>query len=247
MKPLLEVQNLQVAYNGVGAVNGVSLTVQRGGITTVIGANGAGKSTLVNAIVGLLPAQGRLIFDGVDVGKLPVERRVEHGLCLVSEKRELFTTMNVEDNLLLGGFRFRRQSRSVRRTQLDYVYTLFPRLRERRAQLSGTLSGGERQMLAMGRALMSKPTLLMLDEPSLGLAPLIVREIFQIIATLKAENVSILLIEQNARAALQISDYGLVLENGVVGLEGASRTLLGDPSLTERYLGSSASAMKAVS
>ena len=204
-----------------------------GGLVTVIGPNGAGKSTLLNAIMGVLPSRGAIRFDGAALGAAGIEARVERGMALVPEKRELFATMTVADNLLLGGFRFRRQAGG----ELERVYALFPRLKERRAQQAGTLSGGERQMLAMGRALMAKPRLLMLDEPSLGLAPLIVRDIFRIIADLRATGVAILLVEQNARAALQVADRGYVLETGRVTLEGDAGALAGDARIVEMYLG----------
>jgi len=214
--PVLEVSNLSARYGKVGALVGASLTVPAGSIVTVIGANGAGKSTMLNAMMGSLPqtghSAGTVQYAGTDVSAWQVERRVAAGMSLVPERRELFGTMSVEDNLLLGGFRRYRAREAGWRDTLNEVFDLFPRLRERRAQQAGTLSGGERQMLAVGRALMAKPTLLMLDEPSLGLAPRIVREIFHIIARLRETGVAILLVEQNARAALQVADYGYVLE-----------------------------------
>ncbi|MBC7801742.1 MAG: ABC transporter ATP-binding protein [Gemmatimonadaceae bacterium] len=234
---VLEIADLHVSYGGIGAVHGVSLTVGAGQIVTVIGPNGAGKTTLLNAVMGVQPGRGAVRFQGADVGRLQIEGRVRAGMCLVPEKRELFATLSVEDNLRLGGFRHRRAGAAAARTSLDDVYALFPRLLERRPQLAGTLSGGERQMLAMGRALMAKPDLLMLDEPSLGLAPLIVREIFRIIAGLRARGCAILLVEQNARAALQVSDHGYVLETGQVVLHGPSAELAGDPRVIETYLG----------
>jgi branched-chain amino acid transport system ATP-binding protein len=219
----------------------VSIAVQPGQIVSVIGPNGAGKSTLLNGIMGSLPvtgyANGEIRFRGRVVGALPVEQRVAMGMCLVPEKRELFTTMTVEDNLVLGAYRRKKAGERNYLDQLDPVFALFPRLKERRKQAAGTLSGGERQMLAVGRALMGKPDLLMLDEPSLGLAPLIVREIFRIISALRATGVAILLIEQNARAALQISDYGYVLETGDLALEGAAAELAQHPRIVEAYLG----------
>ena len=230
---VLEVERLSVAYGAIPAVEEVSLAVPEGGLVTVIGPNGAGKSTLLNAIMGVLPSRGAIRFDGAALGAAGIEARVERGMALVPEKRELFATMTVADNLLLGGFRFRRQAGG----ELERVYALFPRLKERRAQQAGTLSGGERQMLAMGRALMAKPRLLMLDEPSLGLAPLIVRDIFRIIADLRATGVAILLVEQNARAALQVADRGYVLETGRVTLEGDAGALAGDARIVEMYLG----------
>jgi branched-chain amino acid transport system ATP-binding protein len=234
---LLTVRDLSVRYGKVEAVYGVSLSVQRGTIVSVIGPNGAGKSTLLNALMGVLPSKGSVEFCGRDVAKTSTERRVAQGLCLVPETRQLFAQMTVADNLELGAFiRYRQGDKGIRES-LEKVYQLFPRLKERHGQLAGSLSGGERQMLALGRALMSQPTLLMLDEPSLGLAPLIVKEILKNISDLRSTGVSILLIEQNARAALQISDYGYVLENGAIALEGASADLAGNPRVIESYLG----------
>jgi branched-chain amino acid transport system ATP-binding protein len=237
MSALLEVRALHVAYGKVEAVHGVSLTIEAGRIVTVIGPNGAGKTTLLGAIIGLLPARGEIEYAGTALTGVAVEQRVALGLCLVPERRELFASMSVADNLELGAFqRHRAGDRSIGATR-DDVYRLFPRLAERRRQLAGTLSGGERQMLALGRALMARPKLLMLDEPSLGLAPLIVREIFGIIAALRETGVAILLIEQNARAALQIADYGCVLETGEIAVEGASGVLASDPRVAATYLG----------
>ena len=238
---LLDVRALSARYGKVGALNDATLSVAPGSIVTVIGANGAGKSTLLNAMMGSLPttghASGPIHYAGAEVSGWSVERRVAAGMSLVPERRELFGSMSVEDNLLLGGFRRYRARESGWRNTLDEVFTLFPRLRERRHQEAGTLSGGERQMLAVGRALMAKPRLLMLDEPSLGLAPLIVREIFHIIARLRETGVAILLVEQNARAALQVADYGYVLETGEVILHGPARELAGNPRVIESYLG----------
>ena len=233
MSALLEVRDLRVAYGKVEAVHGVSLAVAEGSIVTVIGPNGAGKTTLLGAIMGLQPSRGELSYAGTPVARVGVEQRVALGLCLVPERRELFGAMTVSDNLELGAFqRYRAGDKTVEMTR-DEVYRRFPRLAERRSQWAGTLSGGERQMLALGRALMAKPRLLMLDEPSLGLAPLIVKEIFNIIAALKATGVSILLVEQNARAALQIADYGYVLETGELAIQGIPRAkaLRGDGGL----------------
>lgn len=234
---VLEVDHLSVAYGGIGAVHDASLHIGQGEIVTVIGPNGAGKSTLLNAIMGVLPAHGTVRFRGHEIQRLSIEDRVRIGIGLVPEKRELFGSLTVEDNLRLGAFRFRRQGAAPARATLDEVYTLFPRLQERRAQHAGTLSGGERQMLAMGRALMGKPDLLMLDEPSLGLAPLIVREIFRIIAGLRTRGCAVLLVEQNARAALQVADRGYVLETGRVTLEGPAAALAVDPRVMATYLG----------
>ena len=240
MAALLDVRDLSVSYGKVEAVHKVSLTVTEGTIVSVIGPNGAGKTTLLAAIMGTLAANGDIRYQDQAIGSLSVEQRVGGGLVLVPEKRDLFASMTVSDNLELGAFaRARRGDRDIART-LDDVYARFPRLQERRTQLAGTLSGGERQMLALGRALMSKPKLLMLDEPSLGLAPLVVREIFNIVSALKAAGVSILLVEQNARAALQVSDYGYVLETGELALEGPSVELASNPKVAATYLGQSA-------
>jgi branched-chain amino acid transport system ATP-binding protein len=235
---LLEITGVTVAYGGIPAVQGLSLRIGSGAIVTVIGPNGAGKTTLLNALMGVVPASGSFVFAGCPIGHLGVEARVRRGLCLVPETRELFSTLTVEDNLRLGGFRFRDEGSTSANRALDQIYALFPRLRERRGQKAGTLSGGERQMLAMGRALMSRPALLMLDEPSLGLAPLIVRDILRTVAALRETGAAILLVEQNARAALQIADYGYVLENGRITLQGPSGKLAGDPRVLETYLGS---------
>jgi len=234
---LLEVEDLHVRYGRVEALGGVSLTVPAGAIVTVIGPNGAGKSTLLNALMGLLPcAGGRIRYAGAAPASA-VEDRVAAGLCLVPEKRELFASMTVRDNLLLGAYaRVRAGDRRAPAT-IDEVYQRFPRLHERSEQLAGTLSGGERQMLAIGRALMARPRLLMLDEPSLGLAPLIVREIFRIVASLRESGVAILLVEQNARAALQVADYGYVVETGMVVLAGAAAQLARDERVVASYLG----------
>ena len=237
MSALLEVRDLRVAYGKVEAVHGASIHVDEARIVTVIGPNGAGKTTLLGAIMGLLPSRGEVTLFGAPAMRMSVEQRVAQGLCLVPERRELFSAMTVADNLELGAFqRYRRGDKAIARTR-DEVYQRFPRLADRRAQLAGTLSGGERQMLAFGRALMGKPRLLLLDEPSLGLAPLIVREIFTIIAALRATGVSILLVEQNARAALQVADYGYVLETGEIAAEGPSTDLAVDPRVAATYLG----------
>jgi len=239
MSELLKVSGLHAGYGRAEVLTGLDLRLRQGEVVTVIGPNGAGKSTTLNALMGVLPARGQVLFDGEDVNGLGLEERVMKGLALVPEKRELFTTMSVEDNLVLGGFRPMRLGVKDWRDELERVYALFPRLKERRAQLAGTLSGGERQMLAVGRALMARPKLLMLDEPSLGLAPLIVKEVFRIVAQLREAGVSILLIEQNARAALEVADYGYVLETGEIALEGKAADLAKDPRVIETYLGAS--------
>lgn len=235
--PLLQLKGLRAGYGRAEVLHGIDLHADKGSVITVIGPNGAGKSTLLNTVMGILPGQGRIEFRGQDISTLTLEERVMNGMALVPEKRELFSTMPVEDNLLLGGFRQMRLGNAQWRSKLDDVYSIFPRLQERRTQLAGTLSGGERQMLAVGRALMSGPELLMLDEPSLGLAPLVVREIFRIIERLRGQGVSILLIEQNARAALEVADHGYVLETGAFALQGPAQQLAGDPRVIETYLG----------
>jgi len=234
---LLDVRNLHAGYGRAEVLSGLNLKLPRGSVVTVIGPNGAGKSTTLNALMGVLPSLGEITFDGQPLANVTLEERVMMGLALVPEKRELFSTMPVEDNLVLGGYRQMRAGNAQWRDQIDKVYELFPRLKERRTQLSGTLSGGERQMLAVGRALMSQPKVLMLDEPSLGLAPLVVREIFRIIERLRETGVSILLIEQNARAALEVADHGYVLETGAFSVQGPADELAVDPRVIETYLG----------
>lgn len=237
MTPVLELEDVSVAYGGIPAATGVSLRVAAGSIVTVIGPNGAGKSTLLNAVMGVLPAEGRIRFGGRDLRGEGVEARVQAGMSLVPERRELFASMSVEDNLRLGAFRHRAEGRAAATRGLEAIFAAFPRLLERRRQRAGTLSGGERQMLAMARALMARPSLLMLDEPSLGLAPLIVRDIFHAITELRRTGVAILLVEQNARAALEVSDHGYVLETGRITLQGPSAELASDPRIVELYLG----------
>ena len=232
--PLLRVANLTVAYDRVEVVHGVSIAVPQGQLVTVIGANGAGKSTLLNAIMGVVPASGSVTFGNTDFDATSVEGRVSSGLCLMPERRELFAELTVADNLQLGGFRRRRVERA---RKLEEVFAHFPRLRERTRQVAGTLSGGEQQMLALGRALMAEPKLLMLDEPSLGLAPRMVRDLFHVLSALKQTAISILLVEQNARAALQIADYAYVMEIGRITNEGAAKEISSDPRLVESYLG----------
>jgi branched-chain amino acid transport system ATP-binding protein len=232
--PLLSVSGTSISYGKVEAVRSVSLDVNANEIVTIVGANGAGKTTLLNAIMGILPQHGRITFDGIDLAALDIEDRVASGLSLVPEHRELFGTMSVEDNLLLGAFRIPKATAAK---SFERVYALFPRLKERRTQLAGTLSGGEQQMLAMGRALMGEPRLLMLDEPSLGLAPLIVADIFKIIGELRAAGVSVLLVEQNAKAALQIADRAYVMELGAFILDGPAQAISADQRVIASYLG----------
>ena len=234
---LLSVKGLRAGYGRAEVLHGIDLQAPQGSVITVIGPNGAGKSTLLNALMGVLPAHGSIEFNGQSISALSLEERVMLGIALVPEKRELFGTMPVEDNLVLGAFRQVRLRNKQWREQMDVVYEIFPRLKERRTQLAGTLSGGERQMLAVGRALMSRPTLLMLDEPSLGLAPLVVKEIFRTIEALRKTGVTTLLVEQNARAALETADYGYVLEMGEIALQGAASDLANDSRVIDTYLG----------
>jgi branched-chain amino acid transport system ATP-binding protein len=234
MTALLSVSDSHISYGKVEAVRGASLEVLESEIVTIIGANGAGKTTLLNAIMGILPRRGSVSFAGQDLSRFEIEDRVARGLSLVPEHRELFATMNVEDNLQLGAFRVTKAQTS---TAFERVYALFPRLKERRRQLAGTLSGGEQQMLAMGRALMGAPKLLMLDEPSLGLAPIIVADIFKTIGELRAAGVSVLLVEQNARAALAIADRAYVMELGEFVLDGKAAELATNERVAASYLG----------
>ena len=234
MSALLSVSDAHVSYGKVEAVRSVSLEVADNEIVTIIGANGAGKTTLLNAIMGVLPMKGRVAFAGEDLARLEIEDRVVQGLSLVAEHRELFSSMNVEDNLQLGAFRVGKAQAA---SAFERVYTLFPRLKERRKQLAGTLSGGEQQMLAMGRALMGAPKLLMLDEPSLGLAPIIVADIFRTIGELRASGVSVLLVEQNAQAALKIADRAYVMELGEFVLNGAAADIASNARVAASYLG----------
>lgn len=236
-KSLLRLSGFSVFYGPVEAVHQVNLDVRAGEIVTVIGPNGAGKTTLLSAAMGLLPSKGEIEFDGQRIARPSVEAMVARGVALVPEKRELFGEMSVEDNLVLGGFSLWRKGQRDQRERMEEVFTIFPRLKERRAQMASTLSGGERQMLAIGRALMAKPRLLMLDEPSLGLAPLIVREVLQVVASLRSHGVSVLLVEQNARAALKVADRAYVLEMGAVALSGAAKDLLHDRRIIDTYLG----------
>ena len=234
---ILDVKDLRAGYGRAEVLHGLNLKAKAGSVVTVIGPNGAGKSTLLNALMGVLPARGRIDYQGKSIALNSLEERVMQGIALVPETRALFGTMPVEDNLLLGAYRQVRLGKKDSSAAIEEVFTLFPRLKERRAQLAGTLSGGERQMLAIGRALMSKPQLLMLDEPSLGLAPLVVKEIFRIIDGLRATGVTILLVEQNARAALEVADHGYVLEMGEIALEGPAADLAKDSRVIDTYLG----------
>ena len=236
---LLEIRDINTYYGNIHALKGVSLQVDKGEIVTVIGANGAGKTTLLNTISGVLHSRsGEILFDGQGIGKLSPDKVVRVGISQVPERRQVFSTLNVLDNLLLGAYLRRgRDKKDQVRTDLDSVFEIFPVLKDRQKQMGGTLSGGEQQMLALGRGLLAKPKLLLLDEPSLGLAPLLVREIFRVAGELREHGTTILLVEQNARAALRLADRGYVLETGEVVVEGTSEELLGDERVQEAYLG----------
>ena len=235
--PILKVTNMHAGFGKAEVLHGISLEVMPGGVITVIGPNGAGKSTTLNALMGLLKASGGIEFNGQAIDDTTLEERVMLGIALVPERRELFTTMSVADNLLLGGYRPMKLGDRQWRDGLDQVYSLFPRLKERERQMAGTLSGGERQMLAVARALMGQPKLLMLDEPSLGLAPRVVKEIFNIIERLRESGVSILLVEQNAQQALNIADKGFVLVSGRNEHTGTGKELINDPEVRKKFLG----------
>jgi branched-chain amino acid transport system ATP-binding protein len=234
---MLEVENLHVSYGAIKALHGVSLKVPTGSIVTLIGANGAGKSTTLRALSGLVkPAQGVIRYDGHDIARMPAHKIVSRGLCHVPEGRMVFANLTVKENLRMGAYL--QKDRKWIAEQTDYVFGLFPRLKERESQAAGTLSGGEQQMLAIGRALLSKPQFLMLDEPSLGIAPLLVKAIFERIVEINREQgLTILLVEQNANLALEISSYGYVLETGKVLLEGPSAELRANPKVQAAYLG----------
>jgi branched-chain amino acid transport system ATP-binding protein len=233
---LLALEGLQVAYGGIRAVKGIDLTVEPGELVCLIGANGAGKTTTLKAITGLVTAgAGRVVYEGADLVGRKVHEIARRGLALVPEGRGVFAQLTIVENLAMGAFP--RSDKKAVAADEERVFSLFPRLRERRAQTAGTLSGGEQQMLAIARALMSKPKLLLLDEPSMGLAPLMVEKIFEVIRAIAAEGVTMLLVEQNARLALETSHRGYVLEGGLVALAGDSKSLLGDPRIREAYLG----------
>ena len=234
MSNILEIRNLVVSYGGIEAVKGIDMDIEQGKIVTLIGANGAGKSTTMKTIAGLVkPKQASITFDGKNIVGLPPDQIVAMGITMVPEGRRVFPNLTVKENLRIGGY-LRKDNLSK---DLDYVYSLFPRLKEREWQLAGTLSGGEQQMLAVGRAMMMRPKLMMMDEPSLGLAPLVIRDIFKIIQTLHDEGITILLVEQNANAALRIADSAYVLETGSITMHGTGRELLDNPQVKEAYLG----------
>ena len=233
---MLEIFDLQVSYGAIKALDGISFGVPRGRIVTLLGANGSGKTTTLRAITGLAaPEGGRIVFEGRELQRLPTHEIIRGGIAMVPEGRRIFANLTVYENLLLGAY-FRRDQPTLAR-DLDLIYDTFPRLAERRTQAAGTLSGGEQQMLAVGRALMSRPRLLLLDEPSLGLAPLLVKEVFHLITRINQDGVTILLVEQNAAAALKIAHHGYVLSTGRVVLEGAGAELSAHPQLQPAYLG----------
>ncbi|HLP98374.1 MAG TPA: ABC transporter ATP-binding protein [Sideroxyarcus sp.] len=233
---MLEVDNLKVSYGGIQAIKGISLTIAQGELVTLIGSNGAGKTTTLKALAGLLhPAAGTLSYRNESLLNVPAHRRVANGIALVPEGRGIFARLTVEENLLMGAYV--RRDKVETATDLERQYALFPRLAERRTQLAGTLSGGEQQMVAMARALMSHPILLMLDEPSMGLAPLMVEKIFETIRDISAQGVTILLVEQNAKLALEAAQRGYVLESGAITLSGAASELLGSDAVQRAYLG----------
>lgn len=233
---MIKIDNLVVAYGGIEALKGISLEVPSGKIVTLVGANGAGKSTTLKSIVGLVkPKSGSINYEGTDLTKLNTERMVEKGIALVPEGRRVFADLTVLENLKIGAYR-RKDAKGIAE-DLEKVYSLFPRLKERTWQLSGTLSGGEQQMLAIGRALMSRPKLIMMDEPSLGLAPIIVKELFGIIKKINEEGMTVLLIEQNANAALKIADIGYIMETGKITLSGSGQELLANDEIKKAYLG----------
>ena len=234
---LLKVMDLKVSYGGIEALKGISFEVEKGQIVTLIGANGAGKSTTLRTISGLVPVKsGTITYDGNIISGQKPQQIVAQGICMVPEGRRVFPNLTVKENLLIGAY-LRKDDVTA---DIDHVYQLFPRLKEREWQLAGTLSGGEQQMLAVGRAMMMRPKLLMMDEPSLGLAPLVIKSIFEIIQTLHEEGITILLVEQNANAALRVADYAFVLETGTIGIQGPGRQLLDDPAIKAAYLGKSA-------
>ena len=234
---MLKIENLHVSYGGIRALRGISLEVPDGKIVTLIGANGAGKSTTLRTISGLVKADsGSISYDGEALLGLPIYKILEKGIAMVPEGRRVFTNLTVRENLKIGAYL--RNDKAQIEKDLDWVYELFPRLKERDWQLAGTLSGGEQQMLAVARALMSKPKLIMMDEPSLGLAPLVVKGIFDIIRQINDQGVTVLLIEQNANMALKIADYAYVLETGLIGLTGTGRELLVNEDVKRAYLGS---------
>jgi branched-chain amino acid transport system ATP-binding protein len=231
---LLDVSNLHVSYGAIKAIKGISLHVNRGEVVTILGANGAGKTTTLRTLSGLLkPTEGTIVFDGKDITKTQAHDIVPLGMSHSPEGRRVFGTLSVEENLMMGAFTLKKHDKAT----LEWIYEILPRLKERTGQLAGTLSGGEQQMLAIGRAIMSKPKLLILDEPSLGLAPVLVKVIFKAVREIAQSGVTVLLVEQNARAALKLADRGYVLELGKISHEGSSEELLNSQAIQEAYLG----------
>ncbi|TQF65446.1 ABC transporter ATP-binding protein [Rhodococcus spelaei] len=236
--PLLEVTDMIVGYGRIRALHGVSLRVERGELVTLLGANGAGKSTTMRALSGLLPlTAGRIVFDGRDITRMKAHERVKLGVVQAPEGRGVFPGMTVQENLDMGCYARKFESKQAYTERLDWVFDLFPRLAERRTQVGGTMSGGEQQMLAIGRALMARPRLLMLDEPSMGLAPMVIQQIFRIISEINAQGTTILLVEQNAQQALSRTDRAYILETGEVTKTGTGAALLADPAVKHAYLG----------
>jgi branched-chain amino acid transport system ATP-binding protein len=234
---MLKIENLHVSYGAIHAIKGVSLTVNDGEIVSLIGANGAGKTTILHTVTGLIPAtEGIIEYNGVDLRKAVPSNIVAMGLAHVPEGRHVFTRMSVEENLLMGAF-FRKESGAELDEDLEHVYESFPRLKERQKQMAGTLSGGEQQMLATGRAMMSKPKMIVMDEPSMGLSPLLVREVFHIIEKMHESGITVLLVEQNAKMALSIADRAYVLETGQIAMEGIAEELMNDARVKKAYLG----------
>jgi branched-chain amino acid transport system ATP-binding protein len=237
---MLSISGLNVSYNGIHALKGISLNVPEGKIVSLVGANGAGKSTLLRTICGLVPSSsGSINFLGKEITRMPAHKIAREGLALVPEGRKVFAELSIYENLLMGAFA--RKDKEQIKKDVDWVYNIFPRLKERSSQTAMTLSGGEQQMLAVGRALTSRPKMILLDEPSLGLAPLLIKEVFRVICQINDEGTTILLIEQNAMAALHIADYGYVMETGTIVLEGTGKDLLNDSRVKEAYLGESVS------
>ncbi|MEN7432551.1 ABC transporter ATP-binding protein [Chromobacterium sp. TRC.1.1.SA] len=233
---MLEVKNLQVAYGGIQAVKGIDFHIDQGELVTLIGANGAGKTTTLKTLVGMVKKSGgSIVYDGKDVASIPSHDFVRHGLAMVPEGRGVFAKLTVEENLQMGAYY--RNDKAAIQSEIEHVYELFPRLKERRLQLAGTLSGGEQQMVAMGRAMLSKPKLLLLDEPSMGLAPIIVEKIFEIIQMVSKQGVTMLLVEQNAKLALEVSQRGYVMESGRITMSGDAKELLNDERVRNAYLG----------
>ncbi|AAQ59181.1 ABC transporter ATP-binding protein [Chromobacterium vaccinii] len=233
---ILEVKNLQVAYGGIQAVKGIDFHIDQGELVTLIGANGAGKTTTLKTLVGMVKKSGgSIVYDGKDVASIPSHDFVRHGLAMVPEGRGVFAKLTVEENLQMGAYY--RNDKAAIQSEIEHVYELFPRLKERRLQLAGTLSGGEQQMVAMGRAMLSKPKLLLLDEPSMGLAPIIVEKIFEIIQMVSKQGVTMLLVEQNAKLALEVSQRGYVMESGRITMSGDAKELLNDERVRNAYLG----------